>query len=132
MILLSAAWLSATWRGDSVFADSAGGKPVTLLVGSCSPASPSSYYLLRVPGISSLKQGHCQESHTYLLCFITEFSSVEGVGVLGFFFFSLQAMAWLTPVKTSLLCSEGGEECALQYYFVCMEAFSIRRTIQLN
>lgn len=97
MVLLSAAWLTATWRGVRVFADSASGKLSTLLAGSCSATSPSSYYLLHVPGISSLKQGHRQESHTY---FFVPHPRVQQRGRGWCFFFSLHAMAWPTPLKT--------------------------------
>lgn len=48
---------------------------------------------------------------------------------------SSAAMAWLMLLKTSLLCTEGGPECALRYClycFVCTEVFCICRTIQLN
>lgn len=101
-----------TWCDVGVFADGAGGKLGVLLPGSCSATSSSRYYLLRVPGISSLKQGHRQESHTFFVLHPRVQQSGMGWWFVGFFS-SLHAMAWPTALKTSLLCTECGRERAL-------------------
>lgn len=93
-----------TWRGVSVFADIAGGKLGALLAGSCSAASPSSYYLLRVPGISSLKQGHQQESHTY---FFVPHPRVQQHGK-GWWYFFLIARYGLADTTENLPALHGG------------------------
>lgn len=101
----------------SAFAVSTGGKLGALLAGSCSPtspSSPSSYYLLHVPEISSMKQGHWQESHTYFFCTSSQSSAAWKWLVV---FFSSCDMAWLIPLKSSLLFMEGGCECTLWLLF---------------
>lgn len=65
-------------------------------------------------------------THLVFLHLVLEFITVKEVGFL-FSFLGLDGTR-----QTSLLCTEGGRGCALQYYSVCMEALCIHRTIQLS
>lgn len=88
----------------SAFAVSTGGKLGALLAGSCSPtspSSPSSYYLLHVPEISSMKQGHWQESHTYFFCTSSQ-SSAAWKWLVVFFFIVWYGLADTTEKLPAL------------------------------
>lgn len=67
-----------------------------------------SYYLLRVIAISLLKQGHWQKSPIFLCVSSHSSAAWKRLGLP-----SLHALAWLTPLKTFSLCTEGGRVCCV-------------------